>query len=545
MNFHNFKKLIFLIGAIVLISALVVYKTDKNNHVESNQNKIKNPIGRTGRPISSSEMSSYENKKALEAYEKRNAEITPSAEKITEPNQSNAAQLYYQAFLLFPDFDLATDMKLSDVFRGEKEPDTEVRTFLGKCLPAIELYDTASRIPQCTWEVLPENQLSHDSWRRKILNLSLVCLVDARTLASDGKYQVALEKCLAVRRFARQLCEDSELYIYSQSVDQTALIGIRNLLGIIPPDADILMWFQGQADFVQGTLPIFTKRLQALLQERIMNSRSSVSTVGYRNFLLNMAANEQEKENIRNLADDQLRTHYIEVLQNIFGSIFKLTDSDVNNESKLAEMQEFFKKLSDINVNNPLMHVSDDLKKEIDSITKNDEMTNEQKLAEIEKMINESTDANVIEVLRSASNELKMKISIDAIIKSQMTEQERQIQIQKLSNEIQMTEAETEVIIRTLFKGLGDVVERWFESQIRYMAITNSTKAALEVYLILAKTGKLPDKLPDYLPKDPYMGRDFVYEITTDGFVLGCNSDKFNQGKERFAFKIQKPAEEK
>ena len=35
-----------------------------------------------------------------------------------------------------------------------------------------------------------------------------------------------------------------------------------------------------------------------------------------------------------------------------------------------------------------------------------------------------------------------------------------------------------------------------------------------------AETGALPEALPDHMPKDPFSGRDFEYEVTADGFLL-------------------------
>ena len=61
-----------------------------------------------------------------------------------------------------------------------------------------------------------------------------------------------------------------------------------------------------------------------------------------------------------------------------------------------------------------------------------------------------------------------------------------------------------------------------YQKQVSYQACVNGIKAAVEIYLIVAKTGKLPEKLPDYLPKDPFTGQDFLYEITDEGFTLRC-----------------------
>jgi len=75
----------------------------------------------------------------------------------------------------------------------------------------------------------------------------------------------------------------------------------------------------------------------------------------------------------------------------------------------------------------------------------------------------------------------------------------------------------------------------------QHKACVNGTKAAVEVYLVLAKTGKLPDKLPDYLPKDPFTGRDFGYEKTDEGFALRCQDEEFlTRKKKQLEFKVQR-----
>ncbi len=57
-------------------------------------------------------------------------------------------------------------------------------------------------------------------------------------------------------------------------------------------------------------------------------------------------------------------------------------------------------------------------------------------------------------------------------------------------------------------------------AQVRYEARRAAFSVALELYLEKAKTGQLPERLPDGLPKDPYSNEDFIYTMTEDGFVL-------------------------
>ena len=82
----------------------------------------------------------------------------------------------------------------------------------------------------------------------------------------------------------------------------------------------------------------------------------------------------------------------------------------------------------------------------------------------------------------------------------------------------------------------------YFE-QVSHQTWVNSIKAAVEICLVAAKTGRLPEKLPDYLPRDPFTGRDFLYEITDEGFTLRCQSgDRLGTTlpHEGFIFKVKK-----
>jgi hypothetical protein len=63
--------------------------------------------------------------------------------------------------------------------------------------------------------------------------------------------------------------------------------------------------------------------------------------------------------------------------------------------------------------------------------------------------------------------------------------------------------------------------------------------AAIELYLIKAKTGTLPNELPTDLPQDPFSDNNFVYEKTADGFVLKCQGrDLSRDVVHEYAFKV-------
>lgn len=81
---------------------------------------------------------------------------------------------------------------------------------------------------------------------------------------------------------------------------------------------------------------------------------------------------------------------------------------------------------------------------------------------------------------------------------------------------------------------------RVFSLATRINTHDNAIRTAIEVYLMKAKTGKLPDSLPEGLPGDLFSGMDFEYEKTADGFVLRCQGKEFgSEETHQYEFKVQ------
>jgi len=78
--------------------------------------------------------------------------------------------------------------------------------------------------------------------------------------------------------------------------------------------------------------------------------------------------------------------------------------------------------------------------------------------------------------------------------------------------------------------------------EVRAKTNANALKAAIDIYITKAKTGRLPDTLPASLPKDLYSGKDFEYEKTKEGFVLLCCQGKDLDKDEflKYEFKVPK-----
>jgi hypothetical protein len=77
--------------------------------------------------------------------------------------------------------------------------------------------------------------------------------------------------------------------------------------------------------------------------------------------------------------------------------------------------------------------------------------------------------------------------------------------------------------------------------RIRAKTNFNAIRAAIELYIIKAKTGRLPDKLPADLPKDLFSSKPFEYKKTDDGFILRCQGKDLSKDEiYEYEFKIKK-----
>ena len=83
-------------------------------------------------------------------------------------------------------------------------------------------------------------------------------------------------------------------------------------------------------------------------------------------------------------------------------------------------------------------------------------------------------------------------------------------------------------------------IDRVLSLDVRNKTHSNAIKAAIEIYMIKAKTGNLPDTLPAGLPGDLFSGKDFKYKKTADGFILSCQGKDLS-GDEiyKYEFKVK------
>ena len=80
-----------------------------------------------------------------------------------------------------------------------------------------------------------------------------------------------------------------------------------------------------------------------------------------------------------------------------------------------------------------------------------------------------------------------------------------------------------------------------YNLRVKCKTEVNAFRTAVELYLIRARTGKLPDSLPAGSAKDLFSGKDFIYEKTEDGFVLKCQGKDLEKDEiYEYEFKVKK-----
>jgi hypothetical protein len=113
------------------------------------------------------------------------------------------------------------------------------------------------------------------------------------------------------------------------------------------------------------------------------------------------------------------------------------------------------------------------------------------------------------------------------------------LELKKLDERVKTEAADNTDAVLTAF--LAPTTTTAYNRSVRANSLNNATRTAVDVYIIKAKTGKLPNGLPPDSPKDPFSDRDFEYEKTKDGFVLRCQAKDLEKDEiHQYEFKIPK-----
>jgi hypothetical protein len=82
--------------------------------------------------------------------------------------------------------------------------------------------------------------------------------------------------------------------------------------------------------------------------------------------------------------------------------------------------------------------------------------------------------------------------------------------------------------------------DKIYNHDVKLHTFSNAILAALDIYAVKARTGRLPDKLPEGLPKDMFSGRDFEYVPQDGGFILRCRARDLQEDKvHEYEFRVK------
>jgi len=130
--------------------------------------------------------------------------------------------------------------------------------------------------------------------------------------------------------------------------------------------------------------------------------------------------------------------------------------------------------------------------------------------------------------------------SIQAVLDAPMSYPQAYQKLLELGEKLTKEAKEKDTPLAIMF---APAFNRIYSLSVRGKTHFNAVKAAIEVYIIKAKTGKLPDTLPAGLPGDLFSGKPFEYKKTTGGFILRYRGEDLSDKDKKiyeYEFKVKK-----
>ncbi len=233
--------------------------------------------------------------------------VVSAASGALPADPDNAALLYYQAFLLLPKCDSKTEVLLEKVTYGS-EPNDMIRAYVEACGDAIRCAEKAALAPHCDWG-LPYSFGFHFTWPQLegARLLAGVLHADARILASQNHYRAALERCLTLRRFARDLGNQPiGLYACSLRAEGNAERCIIQILGSMTANVQTIQWLRSQLAAVPPPSFSPADALRTSMELVFQTGRTNTKIMTQiRNHMAKSAGNEQARQ-AAGLSDEEL-----------------------------------------------------------------------------------------------------------------------------------------------------------------------------------------------------------------------------------------------
>jgi len=143
------------------------------------------------------------------------------------------------------------------------------------------------------------------------------------------------------------------------------------------------------------------------------------------------------------------------------------------------------------------------------------------------------TDDDLLSRIRKPFEEFYYAV-IDTL-NSNMSYEQKHDRLESLAQEYADQAEDNPAIVLSLLL-YSNMIPISYSMTVRDARWCNAYEAAVEIYLLKATTGQLPQTIPDGVPKDPLTDKNFLYETTDDDFVLS-SPPKFKNWSD-FKFKV-------
>jgi hypothetical protein len=250
----------------------------------------------------------------------------------------NAALVYYQAFLLWPEPDATTKELIERVANGA-DPNEQTRDYVKGCRTAIRYAQMAVRIPRCDWGLWYSlgfrYSLPHLESARFLCR---ILQVDARVLAADGDFRGAIGRCLVIRGLAKHIgIETYASYAAAMGIERRAQSTICHILGSKAHDPNDIIWLKEQ---LAATPPVSRSVTRAAQMDLEMALQNAADNGGMQRIRQQIAREDGESaKDILELSDEKLLTHIRKEYMGFLDAALGVIDSNMAYGRTRAELQ--------------------------------------------------------------------------------------------------------------------------------------------------------------------------------------------------------------
>lgn len=378
----------------------------------------------------------------------------------------NAAMLYYQAFLSFPEEykEMTLSLPLEPLPSGIIEPNKDIRLYLMSCRHVFKFTKAAANLAECDWgrqylrgdEAFgPQYPASYMPYYSHIRPLGLHLMTQAQVNAVDGKYREALENCLIIHKIARHCGgEDTDTVLLSAGSHGLANKAIMQVLGMMPSNLTLLVWLENELTQLSQR-PCVEKVL--LAEEKAILDSMNHDNHGLVDFA---------KMCRGDMSDDAIEQR----VRLAFRNWSTLWTKDVTSTIEAVRKYNF---------------------KSIQDFIEGSRIYQSQTITALQSILEEA---------------IPFKTQVDRL---QRLEKKVRADVTKYPHALFTCSWSHATSSRGLFT---------FDTHLQ--SDDNMLKVAIHLLKTVSKTGDLPDTLPTGLPKNVYIDKDFYYQKTEDGFIL-------------------------